>query len=777
MRAVVLVLALPLMAAGDRVRALLDLRCVSCHNSKLRMGALDFSSDAGARGAAAKFAGVLSHAGKVKMPPTGKLADGEIRELVQWATRVAGEQWWSFRPVRKPSAALSALRPSALPANLALLRRVSYDLTGLPPSEEDVRAFATEGFERVVDRLLASPRYGEHWGRHWMDVARYAVSTGADEDHRYPYAWKYRDYVIDAFNRDLPYDQFVREQIAGDLLPAPAGEEVNARGIIATGFLAIGPRLIAEQDKQKMFYDTVDEELDVLSKTFLGLTIACARCHDHKFDPITTKDYYSLASILASTKQYAKLEGTVSQLYFAPLAGREIAERYERHQKKVEEKQKEIDKIIGEESARYRKRMAPMLASYMVATKVKTEGLDAEVLERWREYLKPTRERRAHLEEWYKSADFQAAARKYQAEFIAEMEKPKRMAGDNRFYTEVTTGKGPFALPEKLRETAQVRALREELKAIKAGGPPQPPLACGMSEGAMVNQRVFVRGNPEAPGEEVSKRFPTVLAGDNQKPIPSGSGRRELAEWIASSANPLTARVMVNRIWQWHFGEGLVRTPSNFGKLGEAPSDPELLDHLAARFVESGWSIKAMHRLILLSSAYRTQFRVRRLAVEEIHDSLLAIGGSLDPEMGGTLQKGEGTDKEFADDRKSIDPDNSRRRMVYLPLRRSNLPGVLNLFDFGDATTHTEGRAQTNVATQALYMMNGAFVARQAEALAKLTGGDVNRAYLRVLGRPASNAEIAAARSYVDRFPGPAELARTSMMRTLLASNEFLYVQ
>src|SRR5439155_8055 len=215
------------------------------------------------------------------------------------------------------------LQPAPPADKLTLIRRATYDLTGLPPSEAEIRDLlgdtSPEAFARVVDRLLASPRYGERWGRHWMDVARYADSTGADEDHRYPYAWRYRDYVIDAFNRDLPYDQFVREQVAGDLLPSDQPGAVNVRGIVATGFLALGPKLIAEQDKVKMFYDIVDEQIDITGRAFLGLTIACARCHDHKFDPISTKDYYGLASIFASSKQLAKLEGTVSELYFAPL--------------------------------------------------------------------------------------------------------------------------------------------------------------------------------------------------------------------------------------------------------------------------------------------------------------------------------------------------------------------------------------------------------------------------------------------------------------------------
>jgi hypothetical protein len=328
-----------------------------------------------------------------------------------------------------------------------------------------------------------------------------------------------------------------------------------------------------------------------------------------------------------------------------------------------------------------------------------------------------------------------------------------------------------------------------------------------VAEGKIVEQHVFHRGNPESRGEVVPKRFPVALAGEDQSPILNGSGRRELAEWLASPDNPLTPRVMVNRIWQGHFGEGLVRTPSNFGITGERPTHPELLDWLAREFIARRWSVKAMHRLIMLSSAYRmngqttpeklerdadngllSRFKMRRLAVEEIRDSLLALDGSLDLTMGGTLQKGEGTDKEFSDDRKSLDPDNSRRRTVYLPLRRSNLPSLLTMFDFGDATTSNEARAQTNVAPQALYMMNSGFVDDRARSLARdLLGREpdaaqrISRAWFRILGREPAAGETRAALDYIAGFPraggnGGALRAWTSFCRSLIASNEFLYV-
>ncbi len=890
-----------------KIRPLFASKCQGCHNAAARVAGLDLSSAAGFQKGAgsgplitgsdpdnSRLMRAIGYEGAIKMPPSGKLRDDEIAALREWVRM--GSPWpadaskplsngqdkfWSFQPVHKvgpPEVRDKAwvrspidafilskleekhLKPAPPADKLTLLRRATYDLTGLPPSETEIREFlednSPEAFARVVDRLLGSPRYGERWGRHWMDVARYADSTGADEDHRYPYAWRYRDYVIEAFNRDKPYNQFMREQIAGDLLPAEDGADVNVPGIVATGFLALGPKLIAEQDKKKMLYDMVDEEIDVASRAFLGLTIACARCHDHKFDPISTKDYYGLASILVSSKQLAKIEGTVSELYFAPLVSKDVAGRYEASQIRIKDKQKEIDDLLAEEGARYRDALAPRLAEYMLAARrVYRDGasaadvaveqkLDAGLVGKWAAYLKPTDERRAHLELWYRAeaASLVAAAAGYQKQFIATAAlrreatlkwkreslaakaagkaappEPKFSAGADRFFTEVAFGKGPFALPEKDRGSVigeighqRLAALEGDLKNLKASAPPEPPLACALSEGSVIDQKIFIRGNPENQGEEAPKRFPLILARNGQPPITKGSGRRELADWLADTVNPLPARVMANRIWDWHFGEGIVRTPSNFGKMGERPTHPELLDYLAARFVEGGWSIKAMHRMLMLSSAYQmssaaspealagdaddsllSRFPQRRLEVEEIRDSLLALDGSLDFTMGGALQSGHGTDKEFSDERMSLNPDQSKRRTVYLPLRRSNLPSVLTLFDFGDATSPGEGRSQTNVAPQALYMMNSEFVARQASSLAKLLLSDdalddarrIRKAYYRAQSRPPRDEEVRSALEYVRHFPGARDtseegrmLAWTSFCRTLVASNDFLYV-
>jgi Protein of unknown function (DUF1553) len=323
-------------------------------------------------------------------------------------------------------------------------------------------------------------------------------------------------------------------------------------------------------------------------------------------------------------------------------------------------------------------------------------------------------------------------------------------------------------------------------------GPQEPPMACAVTEGKPVAQHVLIRGNTAALGEPVTRRFPTVLAGDDQPELPPGSGRLEFAQWLASPKNPLTARVFVNRVWQWHFGEGLVRTPSNWGLVGEKPSHPELLDYLAARFIEDGWSVKKLHRRIMLSAAYQmssdisaeaaeqdpgnrllSHFSRRRLDVEEVRDSMLALDGSIDLTMGGTLQTGFGTDGENSAGRLSIDPSTSKRRTVYLPLRRSNLPSLLNLFDFGDATTTCEGRSVTNTAPQALFMMNSKFVDERAAALATQLGGKVDLLYQRILDRLPTAAERDDALGYIAKV---GERGWLSMARILLSSNEFIYV-
>lgn len=906
-----------------RVRPVLVKNCQSCHNAKVKSGGLDLSTpEAILRGGdsgplvsreqpeSSRLLKVIGYEDNLKMPPMGKLKTDELAALndwvkmgtpmpganpaaADWTKRKASREFqeneknfWAFQPLKNGSAPAvinrrwvrspvdafilkkleeKRLKPAPQADRLTLLRRATFDLTGLPPSEQEIDDFladrSADAFKKVVDRLLASPRYGERWGRHWLDVARYADSTGNDEDHRYPYAWKYRDYVIEAFNRDLPYDRFIHEQLAGDLLPATAATGVNRQGIIATGFLALGPKAIAQQDKKKMLYDVYDEQVDVTSKAFLGLTISCARCHDHKFDPILTRDYYSLISIFASTRSFKNPDSHVSAVLEKPLVSKEEFERYQAqsraHQAQATRIRVEIDEIIQPEKERFIAQQSLRLADYMLAArKVYQDGaaaaevaaagsLNEAILKKWVAYLKPGNEVRHHLLDWQNAAPEKLAetANGYQqrfrhrlAEWTAAMArwrneyqqalgkgsqslpgKPQFEAGDDRFFAEVYfDGGAPFNLSEKdhsgfsPEQKAAISRLQKSLEELKKTAPAEPEMSCAIEEGERVAQKVFIRGDYNNPGEDAPREFPLILARyGGGIAFEKGSGRLELARWLTQPEHPLTARVMVNRLWQWHFGEGLVRTPDNFGKMGEAPSHPELLDYLAKRFVASGWSIKAMHRLMMLSSAYQmaaenpglspaadpenrllTRFHRRRLSIEEIRDGLLAIDGILDLTMGGTLQKGKGTDGETSNDRLSLKPESLTRRTVYLPLRRANLPTLLNLFDFGDATTASGKRQATNVATQALFMLNSEFLTERSRNVAKSllarpskdAAARLTSAYVRILSRQPDKDEIARGLAYIEAFQkrSPAATAERdawqSLARILMASNDFIYL-
>jgi hypothetical protein len=908
-----------------QVRPILARNCQSCHNATAKVAGLDLTSaEAFARGgesgpvfskanpAESRLLKAISYQETLKMPPVGRLKDEEIAALTVWvkigapwpaaslteandakrankttvrAFTEAEKAFWSFQPMRRPSAPrvknsawvsspLDAfilqkleeknLRPAPPADKLTLLRRATFDLTGLPPTETEIREFladnSADAFKKVVERLLRSPRYGERWGRHWLDVARYADSTGNDEDHRYPFAWKYRDYVIESFNRDLPYDQFVREQVAGDLLPATDSSGVNRRGIIATGFLALGPKAVAQQDKKKMLYDVYDEQVDVTTKAFLGLTLSCARCHNHKFDPLLTRDYYSMLGIFASTRSFTDPDSHVSVVLEKPLVSKTEWEQYQAGRKEHQAKEKrarlaieEITDSVREPAAKQR---AARLADFMLAARMvyhdgkplaeiaRQMNLSEELLKKWVEYLKPQELTPQHLLEWRNApADKLAeAAKNYQQRFDHRLtawleavskwraeyqkaisdrnsslpDKPKFEPGEDRFFDDVYFNRsGPLVVSEKDQaqfspeQWRQLTQLQQELEQLKKSAPAEPELACAIEEGEMVAQKVFIRGDYNNPGEDAPPGFPAILARDDHKPAFTGNGRLQLAEWLTQAEHPLTARVMANRIWQWHFGEGLVRTPDNFGRMGERPTHPELLDYLARAFISSGWSVKAMHRMIMLSSAYQmssvnpqlssdadpdnrllTRFNRRRLSVEEMRDGLLSLDGALDLTMGGTLQQGRGTDGENNQGRLSLNPEKLNRRTVYLPLRRANLPTLLNLFDFGDATSATGKRQLTNVATQALFWLNSDFLTEHSGNLAKqlatqptLTeAARIERAYLRILNRQPDKNEITQAQQYVAGFRGKfagensEQRAWQSFCRALMASNDFIYV-
>ena len=595
--------------------------------------------------------------------------------------RVKDEGWVKSPVDRFILARLEAagLTPTAPADRRTLLRRVTYDLTGLPPTPEEVDAFlkdnSPEAFAKVVDRLLDSPHYGERWGRHWLDVVRYAETTANDANAVMRYAWRYRDYVVRAFNTDKPYDRFVIEQLAGDLLPPSGDLNRDAEAVIATGFLMLGPKALAETDKEQSRRDIIDDQLDTTGRAFLGLTIGCARCHDHKFDPIPTVDYYSLAGILRGSEVF----------------------------------QNEV-------------RNATM----------------------WEERTL------LHL-----------------------------------------PGEQPVVVmaPRDLRPT---------------------------------NLRVAIRGNYQTPGVLTPRRFLQIIAGEGHAPIASvQSGRLELAKWIASKDNPLTARVMVNRVWQHHFGLGLVATSDNFGERGEKPSHPELLDWLANEFVANGWSVKKLHRLVVLSAAYQTAAQAderalkvdpsnrlfgrasrRRLDAESLRDSLLVVSGRLDRAVGGN-DSGELLNKEAEDIGAKIRPNRmqtshpifttSTRRSLYLPVIRNAVPDVFALFDGADPNGVTAVRNDTTVASQALFLLNHPFVREQSLHFAQRLLADtkatdeqrIHAAFRYALGHTATPAELAATTKFLAEYqkrdtarkPEEARLAAwQSFCQTLFCRNEFLYL-
>lgn len=708
----------------------------------------------------------------VSMPPKGKLTDRQIADLEQWvrdgaawpAEQVVRSKYrdpkhWSFQAVSDPqvptvanaTAAETALDrfifvrleaqglvPTPKADKRTLIRRATFDLTGLPPTPEEIEAFLADdrpdAFGRIVDRLLDSPAYGEHWGRHWLDVVRYADSNGLDENVAHGNAWRYRDYIVEAFNKDKPFDQFVREQIAGDLLPA-ADNDQRAQQLIATGFLAIGPKVLAEPDEAKMEMDIVDEQIDTLGKSLMGLTLGCARCHDHKFDPITTYDYYALAGVFKSTRTMETFK-KVAKWHENVLPDPAAEARLQDHQKLVATKKEKLQKSI--------------------------EAANAALKEAQPDEALP--------------ANPEIACR---AETQAELKK-----------------------------------LSDELAALEKSAP-ELPLAMGATEHQVVEVPVHIRGSHLKLGGLAPRRVPVVFTTVEPPKFPtSQSGRLELANWLTHPEHPLTYRVIVNRVWRWHFGKGLVRTPDNFGMLGELPTHPELLDWLTHRFLEGGASLKNLHRLIMLSRTYQQssqpskataaadpenrlwgRFEVRRLEAEAIRDALLAVGGKLDRTMRGSLLAVKNRAYFFDHTSKDLTIYDTNRRSIYLPIVRNNIYDVFQLLDYPDAAVTTGDRATTTLASQALLMLNSDLVGRASTQLAERILGErsddaqrIDRLHELAYGRQASDEETAAAQRFLKtatNLLSPIEPdaekrllhAWQAYCQTLLAANEFIYTR
>jgi hypothetical protein len=586
------------------------------------------------------------------------------------------------------------LTPAPAADRRTLIRRVTLDLHGLPPTLEEVAAFendrSPDAYARVIDRLLASPRYGERWGRHWLDVARYADSKGYvfTDERRYPFAYTYRDYVIRAFNEDLPYDQFVLHQLAADQLPL--GED--KRPLAALGYLTLGRRFLNN------IHDIIDDRIDVTMRGLQAMTVGCARCHDHKFDPIPQKDYYSLYGVFASSVEPKDL----------PLIG------------------------------------MPQQTAELAA------------------FEKELAKRKAEVE-------------KYREQNKDELAKRNRKFRDG------------------------LRALEKKVDQWQVTAPVAPPRAMVLiDKPTPETPHVFLRGNPRNIGPEVPRQFLEVLGGEKRQPFRQGSGRLELARAIADRNNPLTARVLVNRVWLHHFGAGLVRTPSDFGLRGDPPTHPELLDWLAATFMDDGWSIKKLHRLILLSNTYQqsssgdrrllemdpdnrlvVRMNRQRLDFEAMRDSLLCVAGRLDTTMGGRAV--ELTATPF-----------TTRRTVYGFIDRQNLPGLFRTFDFASPDASSPQRYTTTVPQQALFLMNSPFVIEQVRHFLQRSDvtaqtqdeAKINRMYQLAYGRSAETDEIALGMRFLAeaRKSNEAKSESTPLppweqyAQVLLLSNEFAFV-
>jgi hypothetical protein len=778
------------------------------------------------------------------MPPEksgGKLPDAVIKDFEKWITMgapdprdgaakvvkkfdaEAARKWWSFQPIQKP--ATPALKDTAWPRSdidrhvlagleakgikpvgdadkLTLLRRVYFDLIGLPPSPKDIDAFmkdqSPDAFAKVVDRLLASPQFGERWGRHWLDVARYAESSGKDVNIAFPHAWRYRDYVIESFNEDKPYDRFLREQIAGDLLQAKDSAE-SAENLVATGFLAIGTKSLNEQNPRQFALDLADEQIDTVSQAVMGLTVACARCHDHKFDPITQREYYAMAGIFLSTDtRYGTPAGIQN-----------------RHPSSL------IDLPTGAGVKTISKTMAP--------------------------------EMRVRLQQRLDEL------KKDQEEFLKE-----------RFQMRLGGGQGAGTRPElsaqdqqrRLRTITQIGQLEAQLGAFDTRGEPKA-LAMGVQDrsaeqprgggigdrfrdamrgrfggraafNSIIDSPLFARGDVDKPGERVPRGVLTLFTNDTEPTIDrKTSGRRELADWLTSPQNPLTARVFANRMWHWLFGRGVVESVDNFGTTGQQPSNPALLDHLATRLVENGWSMKKTIREIVLSRSYQLASTFddrsfaadpenklvwrqdkRRLDAECVRDAMLSAAGSLDlnaPVGSAIAIAGDGPigQRRFVgvSEETLVEPK-TNVRSVYLAVARDFLPDALAVFDFAEPSLVTGARETTNVPSQALYLLNSPFATTQAQKfadrlLAAYPGGPnggvtanldqrVASAYWTAFGRAPTSGERQAATMFFSRFPSnwskgdkstagvrdaeDTRAAWTSFCRALFACAEFRYL-
>ena len=842
-----------------------------------------------------------------EMPPKGKLPDAVIADFVKWIEMgapdprtkevavhpkpaVTAGDHWAFKPViaaKPPNVKRTAwlkgdldrfvlarmeqqgLQPVDTASNRELARRIYFDLIGLPPSPEQMRNFIAaakkdrpKAVASLVDTLLASPRYGERWGRHWLDVARYAE----DQAHtfgvrRRENAHQYRDWVIRAFNDDLPFDEFVKRQIAGDLMENESGDRF--RELAGMGFLGLGAQYYKNSDRAKAEADELDDAIDTLTRGFLGLTVSCARCHDHKYDPIPTIDYYSLAGIF-NGRGYRE----------APLVTDAVVKTYNEGQQKVKEQEKVVREFLLAIARRNGEERFSQISQYMITAwrlnalsakgiglsdddAAKREKLHPYFVKRFRDYFKPGNKNEAVkrlpvLAPWFEqdpaktvasiakedlkyetvpvpktiadlatamqklALDAQQADRQLTEDFekalaAAETEQDKKkvrrgkLDGEHdRVLKQVwLDGRAPLFAREGEAEKhfltdgerEQLIQYRAQLEAIKKTAPAKYDVAHVISGGGRTMQ-VYVRGNPSNRGTWAAKGFLQIFS-EGERPTEQKAAqelkytRLDLADAIASADNPLTARVIVNRVWQWHFGRGLVGSSSNFGLAGEEPSHPALLDWLTVQFVKNGWSLKWLHRQIISSAAYQAssaqhasnvnvdadnrflwRFNRRRLDVESWRDALLSVSGQLDLSMGGRTV--------------SLSDAKNRRRTVYAKISRHELDGLLRLFDFPDANVSAAKRTETTVPQQQLFVLNSPFFVDQARGFANRLREEttedtarVQRAYQLAFGREPSAVELQLGLAFAagDVTAEGDKVSRWEQYcQALLATNEFLYV-
>lgn len=898
-----------------QIRPVLAAQCWNCHADKkaesgLRLDSREGFLKGGDRGEIVvprePEPGLLMHAlrrdGDLQMPPNGRLTPTQVAAFSRWiewglpwprqsSTSAITQAWrshWAFQPVVRPSVpdvaaggwSQSAVdqfilqqRPAIVRTRAdkqILLRRVTFDLIGIPPTPDEVAEFESDlspdAFERLVDRLLASPRYGERWGRYWLDVARYADTKGYVffEEKSYPWAYTYRDYVINSLNEDKPYDRFLVEQIAADQL----ADRTDDRALAGLGFLTVGGHFMGN------VHDIVDDRIDVVTRGLMGLTVTCARCHDHKYDPVPTADYYSLYGVFRSSS-----EPLVLPLFSAPADTPE----YRRFTAELSVRQQNLDDFVNQKHAALVEGARVRAGEYLMAARAADEkpatddfmliadpgDLNPAMIVRWQAYLEKIQGQSSQGSlhpvwgAWFKFAaipkdrfpleapqicqslsasrstgelpkngDWAANANPLVVEAICSGDPPRSLDDvaerygrllksvhvkwqslvrdaviwkrpapqrlDNaeeqlrqEIYGENAPANVPAVfgwgflslLPDRASQ-GQYQKLLKDVEQWLIHGPAAPPRAMVLVDGAVYDPRVFIRGNPSRPGDATARRFLSLFAPD-KTPFQQGSGRLELARAIANPSNPLTSRVAVNRVWQHHFGIGLVRTPGDFGMRSDPPTHPELLDWLASEFVGHGWSLKRLHRQLLGSATWQQSSRAttgsdpdnrylehalrRRLDFEATRDALLTVTGRLDDRTGGPSQP-------------VLDGGFHPRRTLYAYLDRQDPPGLLSVFDVPSPAATSSMRDTTTVAPQALYMMNGPLVATCADLVVQRA--DVQRAssitervdvvYRILLARAPTERECQMAIEFLGAQPTSA--AWQQFTQALLLTNEFVFL-